>query len=110
MRDGGSEGDIGGGLSRDRFAPPGPDMLPRHIELIGRDAELAELRAAAERRAYGRPIQISITGVAGVGKSAVGTELAHLLKHAYPDGALYVDLKEPVAYGDSSQVLRTFLE
>jgi predicted ATPase len=37
--------------------------------LVGRDAEVAQLRAALERAAAGRPAILVVTGEAGVGKT-----------------------------------------
>ena len=46
----------------------------------------------------------AVSGMGGVGKSALATHMGHLLKAQYPDGQLYVDLrgqsespKEPIA-------------
>jgi tetratricopeptide (TPR) repeat protein len=90
------------------------DMLPLDRELVGRADEFRELlrllaKSRAERRR--RPARVSITGVAGVGKSALGTAFAHSLKDEYRDGALYVDLNRSVVDGgsDNSQTLRSFL-
>src|SRR5690349_15951047 len=76
---------------------PKPDMLPPDTDLVGRDHELSELRrflmrdrATAERNRV--PARVSIIGVAGVGKSALGTKFAYSLEPEYPDGALYVNL------------------
>jgi tetratricopeptide (TPR) repeat protein len=102
---------VNGGLLG-KLVVPGPNMLPEETTLIGRDAELDLLLTTARRRLSrhgpSQPIHVSIVGVAGVGKSALGTTLAHRLRDGYPDGALYLDvLRQP---GDSSQHLRMFLE
>ncbi|TDB85991.1 tetratricopeptide repeat protein [Actinomadura sp. KC216] len=87
-------------------APPGPgaapqptalfpdDLLPPDIaDFTGRDAELDVLtRPAAE--AGGAPARISvITGLAGVGKSALAMRAARMLAHRYPDAQLYLHLR-----------------
>jgi tetratricopeptide (TPR) repeat protein len=92
-------------------------MLPPDIELVGRDADLDQLRRfLAEGTALAdqirTPARISIIGEAGVGKSALATRFAYMLKDDFPDGALYVDLNaKPVASGvvDTAQILRSFL-
>ncbi len=90
------------------------DMLPLNRELVGRAAELRELRhllavSRADRKR--KPAQVSITGEPGVGKSALGTSFAYSLDDEYCDGALYVDLNRSVVNGavDNSQILRSFL-
>ena len=43
--------------------------------LVGRDAEVAQLRAALERAAAGRPATVLVAGEAGVGKTRLVAEL-----------------------------------
>jgi predicted ATPase len=43
--------------------------------LVGRDAEAAQLRAALERAATGRPAIVMVAGEAGVGKTRLVAEL-----------------------------------
>ncbi|MGW5847605.1 AfsR/SARP family transcriptional regulator [Streptomyces sp. NPDC055254] len=70
----------------------GPRMLPRDlVDFTGRTAELD--RAAALVRAAGSGAAIlAVTGMAGVGKTALATRVAHRASAAYPDGQLFVDL------------------
>ncbi len=92
-------------------------MLPLDVGLVGRDRDLEKLRrlvdqdkASYERRRM--PSRVSIIGVAGVGKSALGTRFAYLLADEYPAGALYVNLNYASAGEgvlDVSQILRSFL-
>jgi tetratricopeptide (TPR) repeat protein len=96
---------------------PIPAMLRPDVELVGRDGDLKKLRrlldedlASYERRRM--PARVSVTGVAGVGKSAVGTRFAYSLAGEYTDGVLYVNLNYASAGDgvlDVSQILRTFL-
>lgn len=94
-----------------------PEMLPPEVALVGRDADLERLRELLEqdKASYDRtraPARVSIYGVAGVGKSALGTGFADSLADEYPDGALYVNLKYWSATDDGldiSQILRDFL-
>lgn len=66
-----------------RELPADPPML------VGRDRELATIRAAA---ASAESAVVAIHGPIGVGKSALALHSAHQLVERYPDGQLYVDL------------------
>ena len=52
--------------------------------LVGRDAEVAQLRAALERAAAGRPATVVVAGEAGVGKTRLVAELIATLDPALP--------------------------
>lgn len=92
------------------------DMLPRlDRALVARESELRELRRLVRRSKAERRFsaaRVSITGVAGVGKSALGVDFAESLKQDFHDGALYVDLNRSMVDGvvDTAQILRTFLQ
>ncbi|WP_248962040.1 AfsR/SARP family transcriptional regulator [Sphaerisporangium perillae] len=104
---GGAAGQAGGtaghsgGAARDigrRWAIPA--QLPAEVPgFVGRDAELAELSLflpAKTRRAGGaRPTMavVTVSGTAGVGKSALAIRWAHRAREHFPDGQLYVDLR-----------------
>ncbi|GAA1933938.1 AfsR/SARP family transcriptional regulator [Kitasatospora viridis] len=68
---------------------PLPRQLPRlPRRVVGRDAELAELRAILAGRA-----QVALlTGPAGVGKSTLALAWAHGAAGDFPDGQLHLDL------------------
>jgi len=53
--------------------------------LVGRDAEVARLRAAIERAVGGQPATVLIAGEAGIGKTRLVTEA---LRHAAGLGAV----------------------
>ncbi|WP_030672281.1 BTAD domain-containing putative transcriptional regulator [Streptomyces rimosus] len=71
-------------------APPVPDNLPSHGELVGREDELRVLTSPVRD---GAVIALqAISGMAGVGKSLLAVHLAHRLAQRYPDGRIYLDL------------------
>lgn len=78
------------------WADTGPAMLPpRTVDFTGRATEVSQLTAALRPPAAGAatlPAPILITGAAGVGKTALGVHVAHLVRRDFPDGELYVDL------------------
>lgn len=79
-------------------ADPVPTMLPPDVEdFTGRAAELATLDAvlAPSGDPGWRPRRCLVTGMAGVGKSALAVHAAHRGAQHYPDGQLYVELSEP---------------
>lgn len=77
------------------------NQIPPCSQFTGRQAELeavtTHLRQAQEKSAV-------LTGVAGVGKSAIAIQSAHLLKPDFPDAQLYVNLR-----GTESQPKEPFL-
>jgi tetratricopeptide (TPR) repeat protein/transcriptional regulator with XRE-family HTH domain len=79
-----------------RAGPAPPRQLPAALpHFVGRDRELAELTAAAERAGHGPPgtvVIAAIIGTAGVGKTALAVQWAHRLASRFPDGQLYINL------------------
>jgi NB-ARC domain len=61
-------------------------QLPADPVLVGREAEVARIVAAAARR----PAVVSITGMGGVGKSALAVHAAHQMTSHAPEAQLYV--------------------
>jgi DNA-binding SARP family transcriptional activator len=75
-----------------------PAMLPPDVEdFAGRADEVAALRAVLEPddSPGWRPRRCLVTGMAGIGKTALAVHAAHLGAAHYPDGQLYVELREP---------------
>ncbi|WP_310724098.1 BTAD domain-containing putative transcriptional regulator [Streptomyces sp. N2A] len=101
-------------------APAGPRNLPRHTTLVGRRTELRRLCAAIDDAAGapgpgpGAVIALeAISGMAGVGKTAVAVAAAERLGERFPDAQLYLDLRthahvhEPLNAGAAlAQLLR----
>ncbi|MCZ7429954.1 BTAD domain-containing putative transcriptional regulator [Micromonospora sp. WMMA1949] len=107
-------------------APPagaGPEATthhrPRQLPLaaagfVGRDAELAVLDATLGERPDGRDSVriVTVSGMAGVGKTTLALHWAHRAAGRFPDGQLYVNLR---GYDEGDTVpaadaLLTFLE
>ncbi|MGP9022665.1 BTAD domain-containing putative transcriptional regulator [Streptomyces sp. BR1] len=88
-----------------------PAQLPADIaDFTGRTETVDQLCAALTATdRHSLPV-LAVTGMGGIGKTAVTLRAAHRAKHHYPDGQLYADLRgnerEPVGPGT---LLATFL-
>ncbi len=70
-----------------------PAQLPPRISgFAGRDAESAAIRAAVARRT-GSPPLVLVTGMPGIGKTALAVHAGAAAVPAYVDGQLYADLR-----------------
>nr|WP_236711211.1 tetratricopeptide repeat protein [Streptomyces sp. 150FB] len=70
-------------------APPVPNNLPAHSELVGRAGELGLLQTPLS----GVIAFQSISGMAGVGKSHLALHAARSLARHYPDGQIHINLR-----------------
>ncbi|UXY32683.1 AfsR/SARP family transcriptional regulator [Streptomyces sp. HUAS TT20] len=87
--EGGGPDPAGGRMSGDR--QPAPAQLPPSpAHFTGRTPELRDLRGMLVDP--DTPAVAVITGMAGVGKSALALHAAHRLRGRFPDGQLYVNL------------------
>ncbi|HEY3505329.1 MAG TPA: BTAD domain-containing putative transcriptional regulator [Actinocatenispora sp.] len=74
---------------RSGWEPPSPAQLPPvPAGFAGRGAELARLD-----RLVDTPGPVVVSGVAGVGKTALAVRWAHARSNRYPDGTLHADLR-----------------
>lgn len=77
-----------------------PRELPRDLlSFVGREVELASVRAALDRAGGATPVAVAgptvvvvVHGPGGVGKSAFVVRAAHQAARLFPDGQLYADL------------------
>ncbi|MEV5712787.1 BTAD domain-containing putative transcriptional regulator [Amycolatopsis mediterranei] len=67
-------------------------LPPRTSGFAGRAAESAAIRAAVTRRTDASPL-VLVTGMPGIGKTALAVHTGAASVHAYPDGQLYADLR-----------------
>ncbi|MGW7052802.1 BTAD domain-containing putative transcriptional regulator [Streptomyces sp. NPDC054887] len=74
-----------------------PDMLPPDTEeFVGRQAELTALRnQLTEASAGSGPRHLLVTGMAGVGKTALAVHAAHTSAAHWPGGRLFAELVRP---------------
>lgn len=73
---------------RSRTVPAPRHLLAPPTTLVGREADLARLLEAARRSSV-----VTVTGMAGVGKTALLLRAAHAVKDDYPDAQIYLDLR-----------------
>ena len=82
-------------------AAPPPRSVPRELpaalrNFTGRDTELSALTALVDHAAGSAPraaVISAISGMAGVGKTALAIQWAHQVADRFPDGQLYVNLR-----------------
>ena len=79
-------------------ATPG-NLRPQTTSLIGRESELAEVQEALKAHRL-----VTLTGVGGVGKTRLATEVAARLADEFPDGVWFFELAavaDPAAVPDA---------
>ncbi|HWC22224.1 MAG TPA: BTAD domain-containing putative transcriptional regulator [Flexivirga sp.] len=87
---------------------PVPRTLPRNpSHFVGRDDETTHIRLAAARAAN-EAVVVTVTGLTGVGKSALAIRAAREVQDDFPDGTLYADLGNTDGL-DVSGILGSFL-
>jgi DNA-binding SARP family transcriptional activator len=101
-----------------RYDIPVPSQLPHGLaDFAGRGAELArlhELLGTDDADGSGQPVLITaIHGTAGVGKTSLAVHWAHQIRHRFPDGQLYVNLRGFDPSGsvmEPAEAIRGFLD
>src|SRR5918992_514546 len=81
-------------LAAPSLAEP-PRQLPLDVrDFIGRGEALATLDALVDDREHDRsPVIVTITGMPGVGKTALAIRWSHRIADRFPDGHLFIDLR-----------------
>ncbi|PVE04341.1 transcriptional regulator [Streptomyces scopuliridis RB72] len=71
-----------------------PRNLPHQPPLVGRSTEIRALTESVDTTADGSVISLeAVSGMAGVGKTAIAIRTADRLARRFPDGQLYVDMR-----------------
>ncbi|MEV6170825.1 BTAD domain-containing putative transcriptional regulator [Streptomyces sp. NPDC051954] len=91
----------------------GPAQLPADLPTFtGREDELKQVRTLGPDTTTSSTVTV-ISGMAGIGKTALAVHWAHRIAGHYPDGQLYVNLRgfDPTgAVVSSSEAIRAFLD
>lgn len=95
--------------------PNAPAQLPAALpSLVGREREQEQVeRLVADAEASSSVAICTVGGLAGVGKTAFATTVAHRLADRFPDGQLFADLQgagPEAAPRDPADVLEGFLQ
>jgi DNA-binding SARP family transcriptional activator/tetratricopeptide (TPR) repeat protein len=74
--------------------PPTPAQLPAAVaDFTGRSGAVAELSAVlAEQDRTAMPV-VAVAGIGGVGKTTLAVHVGHAVRHHYPDGQLFAELR-----------------
>ena len=70
------------------------NLRPQTTSFIGRESEVAEPQAAVRKHRL-----ITLTGVGGVGKTRLASEVASSLADEFPDGVWFFVAADPPRYG-----------
>jgi tetratricopeptide (TPR) repeat protein/transcriptional regulator with XRE-family HTH domain len=91
-----------------------PALLPLTVPtFVGRDAEIASLDLLLAADGDAAPVVVSVSGPAGVGKTALAVHWAHRIRASFPDGQLYINLRGFAATGSPvrpGEAVRAFLD
>ncbi|WP_169812899.1 AfsR/SARP family transcriptional regulator [Amycolatopsis regifaucium] len=97
-------------VQRVTLVEPQCQLPPRHNNLVSRDEPRSVALAALRAGESSGPATVVVTGPPASGKSAFAIDIAHSVRHQYPDGQLYARLIDddgnPV---DKNEILGHFL-
>nr|WP_244320375.1 MULTISPECIES: BTAD domain-containing putative transcriptional regulator [Streptomyces] len=89
-----SDDDHDGASPGPRPMPPLPAQLPPALpDFTGREELLAGLAGALTEQDRSAPAIVAVSGMGGVGKTSLAVQTAHRVRHSFPDGQLYADLR-----------------
>jgi AAA ATPase domain len=97
---------------RARATRPMLSQLPRPpLRLIGREAQIAQMRAFLRRPGGEGPRVILVTGPSGIGKTALIISFAHSIKEQYRNGYLFVSSDPRLQdYGPSDETIMAIID
>ncbi|MFE9460537.1 ATP-binding protein [Streptomyces californicus] len=101
---------VSGPAAREEMPPP--RQLPPSVRITDRTEEIEALEAHRRRATEeGHPTLAVVSGLGGVGKTAVALSWLHALRPSFPGGQLYADLgaQAPGGPADPGEVVARFL-
>jgi DNA-binding SARP family transcriptional activator len=102
-----------GGMARpaaESDAPQVPSQLPLDLsDFSGRRQQLERLRDLVCGRDPVRPPIAVVSGPPGTGKTALAIRLGHLVRDAFPDGQIYLDMRAATQPRDPAGALHDLL-
>lgn len=73
---------------------PAPAQLPADVaDFTGRSATVAELTGVLTRETRAAMPIVTVAGIGGIGKTALAVHIGHSVRHHYPDGQLFAELR-----------------
>lgn len=86
------------------------DVPPTPRNFVGRSQDIEKMRSFLSSASTG-PRIISITGSAGIGKTALATRFSFLVENLFPDGQLFSFVNQPVKNDDGvNRTLESFIK
>ncbi|MEJ2853473.1 MULTISPECIES: AfsR/SARP family transcriptional regulator [unclassified Saccharothrix] len=87
-----------------------PNQLPPDLaDFVGRREQVDRVLALARDGERSAVRVVVVSGAGGAGKSTLAVRCAHVLSRSYPDGQLFVNLREAGRTVDSRELLGRFL-
>jgi DNA-binding SARP family transcriptional activator len=84
-----------------------PAQLPPAVPIVGRDAQLAQIKRLVTDRPDDAPVTVSVVGAPGIGTSAFCVRAAHDLRAAFPGGQFFASFARSP---EPAEVLGGFLQ